>query len=279
MVRRPGRSACIARSRPGRSSRSVISIDQPTVNRLRFREPARPGCSLRRTETSGILPRSVDRVKPNPATLPVDRLNDRPREAGHSQRPFGSGTTQTGGTHPGLGCGPETQGWRHSGAAARRRSRRFPRGTPAGPLPGRCASSTTETPQLNGVVRSEIGRLPKVDFDFGGRAELRQPDEGILPGERQAATIAGQFGDRLDRAVGHGRPGRAVPRPDSSSKSSPSWTRGEWGMRQAPDDGRPARDVDQAAARRLAGPPAFLRVRLAQRRDIAGPPVRPRPTR
>ncbi len=43
---------------------------------------------------------------------------------------------------------------------------------------------------------------------------------------------------------------------------------GRVGHRQPPHDRNAGADVDQAAARRLAGPPALLLIRLAQRRDV-----------
>ena len=53
------------------------------------------------------------------------------------------------------------------------------------------------------------------------------------------------------------------PRPDSSSRTPPAYGRGECGIDNPRATGTAAGDVDQAAARGLARPPAFLGIRLA----------------
>ena len=114
-----------------------------------------------------------------PRDFNPDRLGSIPQNgrsaARFHQRYFGSGATQTGGTSSADGFGPETQGLRAFRSGCTSKISSIPAWNSSRETSRPVLSSTTETPQLNGVVRWDIGRLLNVGVDLEDARNLERP--------------------------------------------------------------------------------------------------------
>ena len=127
-------------------------------------------------------------------------------------------------------------------------------------------SSTMATPHFSSSRRSATGTPPNVEVS----RILRQTDDCHRSDHRQSSRVARQLADDLgtSRLVidGHQPPATGIEEPDPALVDARRVRH-----REPASDRCTARDIDQAAARRLTRTPALRRVCLGHRGDIPGP--------